>query len=183
MPAASHRDAELARGLDEHTPEHGAVRVRGRHVGRLGAVVERVGPATGQIDELVAHDELAEREVRPERSRGGRAEDPPDAELAHRPDVRAVRDRVRRELVPAAVPRAERDVPACDLADDERRRRLPVRRVDLELLDPVEERVEARAAEDADLRLHARVHFRRFRVKRSIARRGTSRIDQWRYNL
>ena len=50
------------------------------------------------------------------------------------------------------MPRQERDPAAADLADHDRRRRLAVRRVDLDLVDDVEERVEPRAAEDADLR-------------------------------
>lgn len=46
----------------------------------------------------------------------------------------------------------EGDVSVLDLPDDDRRRRFSVRSVDLDLLGVVEERVEPRAAEDADLR-------------------------------
>ena len=58
---------------------------------------------------------------------------------------------MRRELVLRAVPRDERDGPALDLADEQRGRRRPVRRVDLDLSNVVEERVETRPPEDADL--------------------------------
>ena len=105
----------------------------------------------GPVDELVADHELAQLELRLQPAAGVRADDPPDAELAHRPDVRAVRDLRRRQLVLAAVPRQERDALAADVAEHDRRRRLPVRRVDLDLLDVVEELVEAAPAEDPDL--------------------------------
>lgn len=53
----------------------------------------------------------------------------------------------------AAVSRDERDPAALDLTDVQRGGRGAVRRVDLDLLDVVEEGVEAGAAEDADVRL------------------------------
>jgi hypothetical protein len=59
---------------------------------------------------------------------------------------------VRRELVPHAVPRDERDTAPADVADDRRRRRLAVRRVDVDRLGGIEERVEPGSPEDADLR-------------------------------
>jgi hypothetical protein len=85
--------------------------------------------------------------------RAGRvwADDPAHAELLQRPHVRAVVDLRGRQLVLASVARQERDAPAAEVADRHGRGRLPVRRVDLDLLDVVEERVEAGAAEDADL--------------------------------
>ena len=49
---------------------------------------------------------------------------PADAQLLHRPDVGAVRHLRRRQRVPAAVARQERDPLAADLADRDRRRRL-----------------------------------------------------------
>jgi len=52
--------------------------------------------------------------------------------------------------VVAAVAREERDAPAGDRADRQRRGRRAEGRVERDLLDVVEERVEARAAEDAD---------------------------------
>ena len=95
----------------------GAVRVGGRDVGRLGAVVERVLAPARPVDELVADDELAQLELGLERAGRVRADDPADAELLHRPDVRAVRDRVRRQLVLEPVPGQEGDATAADLAD------------------------------------------------------------------
>src|SRR5262249_45304377 len=150
-------DPELAGGLDEDAPQVGAVRVGGRDVGRLRALVEGVGAAGRAVDELVADDERAELELRAKRAGGARADQATDAELPHRPDVRAVRHLRRRQLVLPAVAREEGHALSAELADDERRRRFAVRRLDLDLLDVVEERVEARAAEDPDLRLrHAR---------------------------
>ncbi len=113
----------------------GAVRVGGRDVRRLGPVVEGVRPPARPVDELVADDELAELELGLERARGVRPDDPPDAELLHRPDIRAVGNRVRRELVVQPVAREKSDALPADLADRERRRRLPVRRLDRHLLD------------------------------------------------
>ena len=61
--AVDDRDAELARGRDEHAAQVGAERVGGGDVGRLRAVVERVRATRGAVDELVADDEAAELEV------------------------------------------------------------------------------------------------------------------------
>src|ERR1041385_4004684 len=153
--AVANRDTELARGLDEQPAEVGAIRVGRRDVSRLGAVVKRVRPSGRAVDELVADDELAQPQLRLQRPRRVRADDPPHAELLHRPDVRAVRDLVRRQLVLWPVARQERDPLAADLADHERPGRLPVRGVELDLLDVLEERVEAGAPEDPDLGRHA----------------------------
>ena len=151
--AVADGDVELAGRVDEQPPQVGAVRVGRGHVRHGIALVERVRPARRPVDELVADDELAEPEIGLQRTRGAGPDDPPHAHLAHRPDVRAVGDLRRRQLVASAVPRQERDPAAADLADRERRRRLAERRVDLDLLDVLEERVEARASEDSDLRL------------------------------
>ena len=120
---------------------------------RLGPVVVRGGPPAGPVDELVAHDEVPAPHVRLKRAGRGRGDDALDAQLLERPEVRAVGDLVRRVLV--ACDRAAggtRRARPLDLADDERRRRLAVRRVDLDLFDVVEERVEPRAPEYADRR-------------------------------
>ena len=89
---------------------------------------------------------------RAQRARGARADDAAHAELAQRPHVGAVRDAVRRQLVVAAVARQERDAHAAHVADARcESDGGAVRRVDGDLLDVVEERVEPRAAEDADV--------------------------------
>src|SRR4029453_9420617 len=80
-----------------------------------------------------------------------RTDDPADPELLHRPDVRAVGNRMRWQLVVQAGPREESDALPTDLTHRERRRRLAVRRLHRHLLDVFEERVEARPAEHADL--------------------------------
>jgi hypothetical protein len=148
--AVADGDAELAGRLDEDPPQVGAVRVGGGDVRRLRPVVERVRAAARPVDELVADDELPEREVGPERAGCAWADDPADAQLAQRPQVRAKRDAVRRELVAAPVPRQERDALPADVADHDRGRRLSVRGLDLHLLGVVEQRGEPTAAEDPD---------------------------------
>ena len=104
------------------------------------------------VDELVAHDEVAGLDLELERSGGARRDDGLDAERAHRPDVRPVVDLVRRDRVAPAVARQERDAALADRSQEERVGRRAVRRVDLDLADVVEQRVEARTAEHADLR-------------------------------
>jgi hypothetical protein len=54
------------------------------------------------------------------------------------------------DLVPSPVPGDERDVSACDGPDSRGGRRGPEGRTDVDLLDVVEERIEARSAEDAE---------------------------------
>src|SRR5205814_6803100 len=68
-------------------------------------------------------------------------------------DVRAVVDRVRRDRMAPPVPGQERDPAVRHGGEEERVRRGAVRSVDLDLADVVEERVEARTTEDADLGL------------------------------
>src|SRR4029450_8398691 len=111
---------------------------------------------TGTIADLVAHDEVADLDARLQRSRRARPDDPLHAELLHRPQVGAVVDRVRWELVLDAVPRDERDPIGADRPDDRRRRGPSVGGFDLDGLGIVEERVEARAAEHSDLRFGGR---------------------------
>ena len=139
------------RGLDEELPEPGAVGVGRRDVSGLGPVVEGVPAVPGAIDELVADDERAELEVGAQRARRARPDDPPDADLAEGPEVGAVGDPVRRQLVLRAVPRQECDLLAAELAEGDGRGRLPVRRVELDGLDALQERVEPAPAEDPDL--------------------------------
>ena len=62
-----------------------------------------------------------------------------------------VRDSVRRESVVSAVPGHEGDALTCDFADDQRVARPPERSLDLELVERVQELVEAGSADDADL--------------------------------
>src|SRR5262249_48715338 len=103
------------------------------------------------VDELVAYDERPELELGLERPRGTRADDPPHADLVHRPDVRAVRDRCRRQFMAAAVPWQERDTAAAPVPHHARRGRRAVGRPELHLVEDLDEGVEARAAEHTDL--------------------------------
>ena len=114
-PAVSTRRAPAGRGSTGRRRRRGSSRGRRR----------TCRAAARPVDELVADDELTQLELGLERAGGVRADDPPHAQLAHRPDVRPVRDRVRRQLVLQAVPRQERDSAARDLADGEGRGRLP----------------------------------------------------------
>src|SRR5206468_9883559 len=111
-------------------PQVEAVRVGGGDVSRLRAVVERVRPACRTVDELVADHERAGREIGSEPSGGARADDAPDAELPHRPQVRAVGDAVWRQLVLGPVTRQERDPLPTHFADGERRGGIAVRSLD-----------------------------------------------------
>src|SRR5205823_8461849 len=118
-----------------------------------GALVERVGPAPGAVDELVGDDEVPRRHVRLERPGGAGPDEPGHADPAHGPEVGPVVDAVGWELVAAAVAGQEGHPPPGHGADGEGRRRRPVGRLDGELDRVVEERVEAGTAEDADLGL------------------------------
>src|SRR5213076_3401205 len=97
------------------------------------------------VDELVADHELAELELTSERTRGAGADQALHPELFHRPDVGAVGDLRGRQLVLTPVARKEGDALAADLPDHEGRRRLAVGRIELDLVDVLEERVEPRA--------------------------------------
>ena len=121
-------------------------------VGHDRAVVERVGAAARPVDELVAHDEVARLDVRLERAGRARRDDGLHAERAHRPDIGPVVDPVRRDRVAPTVARQEGDPAAGDVGQEERVRRRAVGRIDLDLAHVLEQRVEARAAEHADLR-------------------------------
>src|SRR5690606_4610049 len=78
------------------------------------------------------------------------------ADGAQRPQVGPVVDAVRRQVVPASVPGEEGDTPAGDLTDEEGVAGCPVGGVDLDLGHVVEERVETRAADHADVCGHGR---------------------------
>ena len=149
-PTVTNGDAELTRRLHEQAAQVGAERIGGRDVCRLRPVVEGVRAAARTVDVLVAHDERAALELARERTRGAGADDAADARLPERPHVRAEGDTVGRQFVVAAVAREESDARPRDLAHGKRRGRLPVRSVDLDLLDVLEKRVEAGATEDAD---------------------------------
>jgi hypothetical protein len=70
---------------------------------------------------------------------------------------------MRRELMLEAVPRDESDGPVRHLPDRDRSRGLAPRRVDVEIPDVVEERVEPGSSEDADLDGVRRLERRRGR--------------------
>ena len=56
-------DAVVADGVDGEPAQDRVVGLGRREVGHDRAVVERVGPAAGAVDELVAHDEVAGLDV------------------------------------------------------------------------------------------------------------------------
>jgi hypothetical protein len=115
------------------------------------AVVERLGPATGAVHQLVGQNHAARPEVRPQRADGTRSEHLTDPDLCQRPQIGPVGHVVRREPVVAPVPGDERHLASADLADDQRVGRGAVGGVDLQLDHVVEERVETAAADDADV--------------------------------
>src|SRR6266704_205090 len=107
--AVVHGDAELLGLLHRELAQLRAVGVGEGDVRRLGAVVERVGPAPGPVDHLVADDEVARGGLGLQGAGRARPDDPGHAELLHGPQVGAVVDPVRRELVAAAVAGEEGD--------------------------------------------------------------------------
>ena len=145
-----HRQSERARPLDGHLAKRGAVRVGERDVRGHRPVVERAGSSLRPIDELIADHELAGLHAGLERADRARPEDPLHPELLHRPEVGPVVDHVRGELVLHAVAGKEGHPSPLHRPDGDRPGRLAVRRVDLEVLDVVEERIEPRATEDSD---------------------------------
>jgi hypothetical protein len=111
--------------------------------------VEGVGATPGAVYELVADHEVAGPDVLLEGAGGGRGQHSLHAQLLEGPEVGAVVDGRRRQRVLRAVAGQERDLLPLYGADRDRRRRLAVRGVDLDLTDVVEQPVEAGAAEDA----------------------------------
>ena len=146
-------DPVLPADLERDPAQLRVVDVGRREMGHDRAVEERVLAAAGPVDELVAEDEVAGLDVTLERAGGARRDHRLHAERAHRPDVGAVVDQVGRDRVAPAVARQERDAATADRGQEERVGRRAVRRVDLDLADVVEQRVEPRTAEHADLRL------------------------------
>ena len=123
-------------------PADRAVRVGELDVHRLALVVERLRPAGGPVHELVRDGQRARPVGRGQRAHGAGREHLPDADGAQRPQVRAVRDAVRREPVITAVPRHERHPPAGHLADDQRVARRAERGLDRYLVGGVQELVQ-----------------------------------------
>ena len=153
-------DAEACRrrGLDRQRPQLRAVGVRCADVGHGRPVgVERVRASPGPVHELVADDEVTAEHVRLEAPGGGRRDDPRHAQLFHGPQVGAVVDGGRRQGVPGAMPRQERDLLAVDLPDRDPIARPAVRGLDLEVLDVLQQAVEPGAPENPNPRRHRRL--------------------------
>jgi hypothetical protein len=110
-------------------------------------------PPAGAVDELVADHKVPGTDVRLKTAGGGRTEDPRHAELLHRGDVRPVVDHVRGQLVPPPVAREERDPPPGDLSDRDGVAGLAIGRLHAHLLRGLQQRVEPRSPEHADLGL------------------------------
>ena len=115
-------------------------------------VVVRVGAAPGAVDELVDDDEVAGVEVGLQRADRARADDRADAERPERVDVGAKRHPMRRETGgpcrggAGTPPGGRPTVPSVMGAAGS-----PYGVVDIDFLDVVEELVETRPADDADL--------------------------------
>ena len=145
-PAVEH---PVAGSADERGPQVRAVGIRERRVG--GARVDiGLHPGGGPVDELVGDHQGAGLGLRLQPAHGAGRQHLLDAEAAQCPHVGAVVDPVRRELVPGAVARQERDRLPGDLADRDRGGRVAVRRAHGDLGGVLEELVEATAADHGD---------------------------------
>ena len=133
-------------------PAGRAVRVGERHVHRAG-VVEGLRPPARPVDQLVGHHERAGAELGPQPADRAGREDLAYAQRPQRPQVRPVRDPVRREPVVAPVPGQERDPSPAHLGHGDRVGRGPVRACrHLVLRRAVEQGVQARSADHGDRR-------------------------------
>jgi antitoxin (DNA-binding transcriptional repressor) of toxin-antitoxin stability system len=115
-----------------------------------GVGVQGVFSAPGAVDVLVGDDEGAGGEFGFEGADRAGGEDLAYAEVAERPEVRAVVHLVRGEPVVRAVPGDERDLAAVDLADQGWFARPPERGVDLDRPRAGQERVEAGSTDHTD---------------------------------
>src|SRR5919199_4580256 len=116
------------------------------------AVVEGLLARVGAVDELVADHELAGLDVRLQAAGGGGRDQASHPQRGHGPHVRAVVDGVRRDAMVLAVARQKCDSHLADAPDRDRVTRSAVRRVYGYLFDvAVDQRIETRAAEDADI--------------------------------
>jgi hypothetical protein len=115
-------------------------------------IVEGVGTAPRAVDDLVDDDELAGMQVGLQRADRARSDDRAHPDRRERPDVGPVRHPVRGVLVVATVTGHERDPTPGDDADPHRRSGWTVRRGDLDVATTVDEVVEARSADDPDVR-------------------------------
>ena len=149
-PALAHRQPELPAGGQQRRAQIGAVGIGRRHVPHLGAVEEGVLAARRAIDELVANDERPGRQIGAQRARSAGRDDARDADRAQSPEVRAIGNAVRRELVPQSVPRQEGGRHTPDRRNRDRCRRRPVGRLGLGRALRLEQLVEPGAADDAD---------------------------------
>jgi hypothetical protein len=117
------------RGLRDGRAPDRTVRVGEAHVHRAG-VVERLRPATRAVDQLVGDHERPRPQLGPQAADRARRQDLAYAQRPQRPQVRLVRDAVRRMAVIPAVPGEERDRPTGQLGDGDRIGRRAVRSVD-----------------------------------------------------
>src|SRR5436190_21876821 len=110
-----------------------------------------MSPSVPRSDELIEDHKVTEVVIHPERAAHPGADDAAHSELLHRPDICPVGDLRRRQLPMLAATRQERDALPVEVPDRDRRGRLPIRRVELDLR-PTFERVSFPAhADDADL--------------------------------
>ncbi len=109
------------------------------------------GPAFGEIDELVEHNEFARTDVGPQAADAGDGNDAFHARLFQRHDVSAVVDPVRRAGVAFAVPGQEGELQAVLVLVDEQRDVAVLRR-DRALFDQraAGDGIEAAASDDGD---------------------------------
>src|SRR5439155_11069362 len=123
------------------------VRLRRRDVGHDGPVEEGVGPASGAVDELVAQHEVAGMDVALEAACRAWTDDRPDSECAEGPHVGPVVDAMGRDRMPSAVAGHGTHPPAGYIRQAHAVGSGAVWRVELELGDVLDQRVDARLTE------------------------------------
>jgi hypothetical protein len=113
--------------------------------------VKRVSSAVGAINQLIHHDEVAHIQLWLQRSDRTRPQDRANPEGSKSPDVGSEGHPVRRELVPASMASEKGDSASGHRPDTYWRSGGPEWRADLDVGSPVDEIVETRPAEHADL--------------------------------
>ena len=116
------------------------------------AVVDRVLATPRPVDDLVGHDDGARSVFWFQGTDGAGGEHLSNTDRAQGPEVGAVVDSVWGEAMALPVPGEEGHTPTFDLADQQVVAGLTERGADGDALGVSEERVEPRAADDADLR-------------------------------
>ena len=145
--------ADRLAGGDDGLRDVRAERIGEAHVHDDALAEERAGPRLGAVEELVGHHDVERLELLAQAADGAGRDDLLDAEQLHGPDVGAVVDLGRQDAVAARVARQEGRGHAAQVAHEERVAGGSERGLELDFAGVVEQLVEARTADDADLGL------------------------------